>query len=122
MRANAVIRILAMGAIGFGLFAAAPAEAQSKKTERQWKAKCASCHGMDGKADTKKGKEMAVEDMTTAAFQSRLSDAEIEKVILEGLDEVRDGQKKEMDGYKDELKPAEVKNLVEYIRSLAAAK
>ena len=31
-----------------------------------WKAKCASCHGEDGKAQTKTGKKEKINDMTSA--------------------------------------------------------
>ena len=43
-----------------------------KKTERTWKAKCASCHGADGKGQTDLGQKMAIADYTDAAWQSAL--------------------------------------------------
>jgi cytochrome c6 len=89
-----------------------------KKTERLWKAKCSSCHGMDGKADTEKGKKMKMNDMTTAEWQSAKTDEEIKKAILEGVKSEKDGVKQEMDSYKDELKPDQVDALVKYIRGL----
>jgi mono/diheme cytochrome c family protein len=98
------------------------ADAADKKTERLWKAKCSSCHGMDGKAETKKGKELEVESMATAEYQKKFSDAQLKKAILEGVSEVRNGKKKEMDPYKDELKDGEPEALVAYIRELAPAK
>jgi cytochrome c6 len=91
--------------------------AADKKTARLWKSKCASCHGEDGKGQTEKGKEMKVEDMTTAAYQKK-TDAELKKAILEGVKEEEGGVKKEMDPYQDELKPEQVDALIAFIRGL----
>lgn len=112
MKRALVIICLAAG----GLALAGDAPAPDKKTVRLWKSKCASCHGEDGKAATEKGKEMKVSDMTTAEFQKK-TDAEMKKVILEGFKEEKGGVKKEMDPYKDELKPEQVDALIAFIRS-----
>ena len=45
---------------------------------------CASCHGKDGKGDTKMGKKAGARDYTTAEGQ-KWSDAEGVKAILEGV-------------------------------------
>jgi len=99
-----------------GLTAHADAD---KKTERVWKAKCASCHGADGKGDTEKGKKMKVADYTTKDWQAAKKDDALKKAILEGVKTEKDGVKQEMDGFKDDLKPGEDDALVKYIRSLA---
>ena len=98
---------------------AAFAQEVDKKTERTWKAKCSSCHGMDGKAQTKKGQDLKVEDMSTAAYQKKYSDDAMRKTINDGLDTTRDGRKVEMDGYKDQLTPEQTDALIKYIRGLA---
>jgi len=49
MRSALVVGLLA-------LLPAAASGASDPKTERLWKAKCASCHGIDGKGDTDQGK------------------------------------------------------------------
>ncbi|HZF73236.1 MAG TPA: c-type cytochrome, partial [Gemmatimonadaceae bacterium] len=41
---------------------------------------CASCHGPDGKAQTPIARKLGVKDLT----QSKLTEAEIEKQIVEG--------------------------------------
>lgn len=81
--------------------------------ERQWKGKCAPCHGKDGKAQTEKGKKMKIVDMTTPEFK-RKTDAELRKAILEGVD----NGDQQMDPYKEELTPEQVDDLVKFIRSL----
>lgn len=102
-------------AVAIGLVFATSSYAADKKIERLWKAKCASCHGADGKAQTEKGKKMQVGDMTTADFQKK-SDADLTKVINEGFKEEKNGVKKEMDPYKDELKEGELEGLLALMR------
>jgi mono/diheme cytochrome c family protein len=97
--------------------ASAPAVAADKKIERLWKSKCQSCHGADGKADTEKGKKMKMKDMSTDAWQKKITDAEIKKWTLEGINEEKDGVKKEMDGYKD-LPAEQIDGLVKFMREL----
>src|SRR5689334_24003848 len=74
-----------------------------KKTERLWKAKCASCHGVDGKAQTPQGQQMGVADYTTAEWQKAKDDAQLKKAILDGAKVARGGKTLEMSGYKDQL-------------------
>ncbi len=92
--------------------------ALADKTERTWQAKCASCHGDDGKGQTAKGKETGARDMTTAEYQ-KASDAQLQKAIEDGVDRTVDGKKLKMDGYKDKLKPDQIAELVKYIRGFA---
>ena len=89
------------------------------KVERTWKAKCASCHGDDCKAQTKKGQEMAVRDCSTADWNKNWTDEKIKKVIEDGVTGEREGKKKQMDGYKDKLDAAQIDALVALVRGLA---
>jgi len=77
-----------------------------------WKAKCASCHGEDGKAQTKTGKKEKINDMTTADFQTKFSDDAMRKVILEGS---KDNNK--MKPFKGKISDADVDGLIKHIRS-----
>jgi len=95
---------------------ATTAYAADKKIERTYKSKCASCHGKEGKGDTEKGKKMKILDFTSAEWQAKVKDEEIKKTILEGMKEEKDGVKKEMDPFKDELKDDQVDGLVSLIR------
>ena len=82
----------------------APAKADTAAGEATFKAKCAGCHGADGK-----GKEaMKTTDMAAADVQ-KMSDADLSGVISNG--------KGKMPAYKT-LTPDQVKDLVSYIRSL----
>ena len=83
----------------------APAKADTAAGETMFKAKCAGCHGADGK-----GKEaMKTTDMAAAGVQ-KMSDADLSGIISNGK-----GGK--MPAYKT-LTPDQVKDLVSYIRSL----
>jgi mono/diheme cytochrome c family protein len=81
-----------------------------KKIERVWKAKCAACHGADGKGQTEQGKKLGIKDYTAADWQKAHSDEDLKKGIAEGVPG--------MDGYKDKLQPDQVEALVAFIRAL----
>lgn len=93
--------------------ASAHAEVDAKIT-RTWKAKCASCHGVDGKGDTETGKKAKLPDFTKADWQKGKTDAQIKSAIENGAK--KDGN--EMDAYKDKLTPEQIDGLVSYVRSL----
>jgi cytochrome c6 len=70
-----------------------------------FKAKCAMCHGADGK-----GKMAGTKDLSSADVQKQ-SDADLTKTIT-------DGKPPKMPAYKDKLSADQVKEVVTYIRSL----
>jgi mono/diheme cytochrome c family protein len=102
--------------------AVSPAFAADKKVERLWKAKCSSCHGMDGKGQTDKGKQMKVADYSTAEWQKSRTDEQLKKAILEGLKTEKNGAKQEMDGFKADLTPEQIDQLIAFTRGLGPAK
>jgi cytochrome c6 len=87
---------------GFCLWST-PARADVAAAAATYKAKCAMCHGADGKGKA----AMKTLDMTSADVQ-KLSDAELSDIITKG--------KGKMPAYK--MTPDEVKDMVAYIRSL----
>ena len=89
-----------------------------KKTERTWKAKCASCHGVDGKGKTEQGQKMQIADYTDAAWQKSKTDADIKKAISDGLKREKGGAQQEMASYKDSLAAEQIDLLVAYVRAL----
>jgi mono/diheme cytochrome c family protein len=109
-----MVRWIALGFLFF--FVSLAGRAEDKKSERLWKAKCASCHGADGKAQTDQGKKMGVLDYSTATWQKAHADAELKQAIRAGVDKTQDGKKQQMDSYKD-LSDDQVDGLVTYIRS-----
>ncbi|MBA3913549.1 MAG: cytochrome c [Acidobacteriales bacterium] len=80
-----------------------------QSTEDLYKAKCASCHGADGKGETTMGKKMGLKDMGSADVQA-MSDADLAAVITNGKDK--------MPSYKGKLTDAQISDMVKYIRSL----
>jgi len=74
-----------------------------------FKAKCAMCHGADGKGDTSMGKTMKVRDLGSADVQSQ-SDADLNGIITNG--------KAKMPKYDGKLTADQISGLVKYIRTL----
>ena len=70
--------------------------------------KCAVCHGKDGLGNTVKGKKVHVKDVHA---NMKHTQAEMIKVVTDG--------KGDMDSYKKEFTPEQIKALVDYYRSLA---
>ena len=93
------------------------ADAPNPQIDRVWRAKCSSCHGPDGKGATEQGKKMAVEDMTSTAWQA-ITDDKIKASINDGLKRDKNGVHQEMEAYKSKLRPEQIDGLVTYIRAL----
>ena len=74
-----------------------------------YKAKCSTCHGPDGKGDTAMGKTMKVKDLGSAEVQKQ-SDADLTTIVEKG--------KKPMPGYEGKLTKEQIDGLVKYVRSL----
>ncbi len=89
-----------------------------KKIEKMWKAKCSSCHGMDGKGQTAQGKKEGVRDMTTAAYQKEVTDDRIKTSLKDG---VKKNGNEVMPAFGD-LKDDQVEGLVKHIRALGGKK
>ena len=75
-----------------------------------YKAKCAACHGADGKGETAMGKANKLRDLGSPDVQKQ-SDEDLSGTITNG--------KNKMPAYGKSLKPEQVKDLVAFIRSLA---
>jgi cytochrome c6 len=103
-----LVRGWILSAIAAGLFLSWSLTAAAD-TAANYKAKCATCHGADGKADTPVGKKMGTHDFASPDVQ-KMSDDELTTVIADG--------KGKMPGYKKSLAPNQIKDLVGYIRSL----
>jgi len=78
-----------------------------------WKAKCKSCHGEDGKAHTRMGQKEKIADFTSPEWQKHNSDDSIRDVIANGSKE-----NAKMKAFKERLSPEEIDGLVKYIRGM----
>jgi cytochrome c6 len=95
-------------AAALSVWAAAPSRAQSAG-EKVYKAKCAMCHGPDGKGETPAGKATKARDFNAEDVKKE-TDEEWTEVIVKG--------KNKMPSYDKKLKEDEIKELVKYIRTL----
>jgi len=107
MKKSNYLAQLAAGAALLG-FATVPVHAQSAG-ETLYKAKCAVCHGADGKGETAIGKTNKLRALGSADVQKH-SDAELTGIIANG--------KNKMPGYGKSLKSEQIKELVAYVRAL----
>jgi mono/diheme cytochrome c family protein len=80
--------------------------------EATYKAKCAMCHGPDGKGETATGKAMKAGDFESPDVQ-KMSDADLADAIAKG--------KGKMPAYKT-LTSDQVKDLVAYVRAFGKKK
>jgi cytochrome c6 len=94
------------------VFFSVPAKADAAAAEATYKAKCAMCHGPDGKGETATGKTMKVRDFASEEVQ-KMSDADLSAAISAG--------KGKMPAYKT-LTPDQVKDLVAFIRAFGKKK
>jgi cytochrome c553 len=79
-----------------------------------WTKQCKSCHGAEGRGDTEMGRKSKAEDLTTAAWQGRMTDAKIRDAIANGV------PKTKMKAYKDKLSAGQIEELVVFVRTLKA--
>lgn len=70
---------------------------------------CAQCHGRDGRAKTKRGRQTHTRDITSAEWQNDVSDERIFNSISRG--------KGKMPAFK-KLSDAQIDSLVSYVRRL----
>jgi len=97
---------------------ATTALAEESDGERMFKNKCASCHGKDGGGKTKKGEQMGIGDISTAAWQKEFTDEKIKETMIKGLQREKDGKKQKMDPLGKELKDEEIAAIIKVIRGL----
>jgi cytochrome c553 len=93
----------------FILSLTAPVIVRAQETaEDSYNHKCAVCHGKDGLGNTAKGKKVHVKDV-----HANMKDSEADMIKA-----VTDGKGDDMDSYKKEFTPEQIKGLVDYYRSL----
>jgi len=88
-----------------GLIAVCSSSAVAQDAAATYKAKCAMCHGPDGK-----GGKMGTRDFASPDVQKE-TDAQLTEIITKG-------KPPKMPSYEGKLKDTEIKDLVAYVRSL----
>lgn len=74
-----------------------------------YKSKCQACHGVDGKGDTPVGKKLGIKDFHSPEV-AKMSDQEFFEITKNG--------KNKMPKYDGKLTDDQIKELVQFIRSL----
>ena len=100
-----------LGALALTCFLSASTRADDSAT--LYKAKCASCHGTDGKGNTPLGEATKVRDFASPAVQKE-TDQELIEITTKG--------KNDMPAYGSTLKDSQIKDLVAYIHGLTKNK
>jgi len=95
--------------LALGVIAICSSSAVAQDAAATYKAKCAMCHGPDGKGSAM-GTKMGAHDFTSDEVQKQ-TDAQLTEIISKG--------KGKMPAYDGKLKDTEIKDLVAYIRGLA---
>ena len=110
------VKLTVLGFVLGSMLGVTPALADGKS---DFLANCKSCHGEDGKGQTKMGTKLGVKDFTNPATQKDFTDEKALQAILDGIKDPKTGKDK-MKGYKDKLSPDQAKAIVQYLRTLAA--
>ena len=96
------------------LAAAASLHVIAADVTENWTKNCVSCHGKDGKGDTKAGRTAGVKDFTDPKYQETLKDDKMAKQIKEGMKD--DKGKELMKAFGDKVNDEEIKALIEYVK------
>lgn len=107
MKSRTLLVFSAAAAFATGVFAADAAS--------NWENHCTSCHGSNGKGETKMGKKLKIRDLTDAAYQASFTDADAFKAIKDGVkNDAGKTTMKPVEGLADD----EINALVVYLRAL----
>jgi cytochrome c553 len=101
--------------IAISLALAGPTGLLAADVQENWTKHCASCHGKDGKGQTKAGRMAEVKDLTDAKVQAAFDDEGGIKQVKLGLKD-KNG-KDRMKPFAEKLSDDEIKALVKHIRS-----
>ena len=102
---NLFTRVGLVVLLACGLMAVCSNSAVAQDAAATYKAKCAMCHGPDGK-----GGKMGTKDFASPEIKGE-SDAQLAEIITKG-------KPPKMPAYGEKLKENEIKELVTYIRGL----
>jgi len=103
------IRVALVALLLGGVLSICTSSAAAQDAAATYKAKCAMCHGADGKGSAV-GQKMGVHDFTSDDVQKQ-TDLQLSLIITKG--------KGKMPAYDGKLKDTEINDLVAYIRGLA---
>lgn len=105
------MRTLSLTVCTLGLSVSVAAQAAEDISEVV-RTKCKGCHGLDGKAQTKTGKEENMDDLSNPRWHSAHTDDDIRHAITHGV------PKTKMKGFKEKLTAGQIEALVKWVRGL----
>ncbi len=109
--------LLSIFAISMMLHLAAGAaraeEAAEMSAKDLWSKNCASCHGADGKGDTKMGKKLHIEDLTSAEIKAEFDRDRMIAATREGVK--NEEGKQVMKPFAEKLTEAEIGKITDYV-------
>jgi mono/diheme cytochrome c family protein len=112
MKKSMSIQLLVFATV-LALIMMVPSAAHAQAAAATYKAKCASCHGADGKGGTPAAKALGVRDFGSDEV-TKMSDPDLAAIVTTG--------KNKMPAYGKTLKDEEIKGLVAYVRELSKQK
>ena len=105
-----LVRFLGQSVVIVGLIALGAGLSQAESAGGPlFKAKCAACHGADGKGEVPVGKKLGARDLSSTEVQGQ-SDAQLADVVTKG--------KNKMPKYDGKLTKDQIGELVAYFREL----
>lgn len=100
--------------LSIAIIAASVVSASAADGKENYDKNCSSCHGKDGKGETKMGKKEGVKDYTDAKSWEGLDDAKAFKSVKEGMTE---GDKTKMKPFAEKLSDDDIKAVIAYMRT-----
>jgi cytochrome c6 len=85
------------------------ARADEAKGSADYKAKCAMCHGADGKGQTPMGKNLKLKDLSSSDVQN-LHDSDLKTLLENG--------KGKMPPEKGKMSDKQIEDVIQYVRTL----
>ncbi len=108
---RSAVMVLLLAVLALGL---TPSTRAADDSAALFKAKCATCHAVDGSGNSATGKALGTPDLRSDDVQKQ-TDAQL-------IDSTTNGKGKKMPAYKGKLTDDQIKQLVGYIRELGKKK
>lgn len=117
MRSSKALPSLASAILLAVVFGASGASAGDIDVTTLWSKNCSTCHGKDGKGDTKAGKQKEVKNLTDPKVRAEFKRADLIKKVKEGVKDEKTG-KDRMKPFGEKLSDAEIGALVDWVLAL----
>jgi len=105
--------LIAMATLAVLLAGTSSAEA----AKELWEEHCASCHGADGKAGTKTGRMLKVDDLTSPEVRAKFDRQRMVDATKNGVPKEEGSKVLLMPGYSDKLTDEQIGQLIDYIEN-----